>query len=321
MVDFVGLGVLLLLTLLFGFLLKRAWGSRNAILKWVGLVLMGLLTLLFAVVFVTALVGTIRLNGNFNASHPVSNITVAGTPEQVARGEQLVTTCTGCHGTDGGFPLKGNNFEGMGPPLGTLWSANLTPAGNVKDWSDGEIVRAIREGVHKSGRSLIFMPSGTYRNFADEDAQAIVAALRKQAPVGQPPPATNLNVLGAVFNQLIPFVMAVQPPITQAQPRPPIGANVEYGKYLVNAVGCADCHGANFGGGTPATAGLGPPVGPPLRDIGKRYTEEQFVNVFRKGVNAGGTELSPMMPWKEYGGFGDDEFKAVYLYLSSLTGK
>ena len=62
MIDFVGLGVLLLLALLFGFLAFRAWGSRNGIVKWAGVVLSGLLTLVFALVFVLAIVGTTRLN-------------------------------------------------------------------------------------------------------------------------------------------------------------------------------------------------------------------------------------------------------------------
>lgn len=318
MVDFVGLGVLLVLALLFGYLVVRAWGSKRAWLKWVGLVLGGLLALIFALVFVTALLGTIRLNQNFNASHPVANITVASTPEQLARGEQLLTTCTGCHGTNGGFPLTGNDFTTGGPPFGTLWSQNLTPAGELKDWSDGEIVRAIREGVHKSGRSLLVMPSSVYHNFADEDVQAIVAVLRKQAPAGQPPPHANLNVIGALLNQMIPVVMSVQPPITQPQPRPPIGASIEYGKYLTSAAGCTDCHGKNFGGGQEAFMGLGPPIGPTLRDLGKRYTADQFVHLFRTGIRSSGQAASEAMPWKEYGAFKDDEFRGIYQYLSSL---
>lgn len=321
MIDFVGLGVLLLLTLLFTFLVYRAWGSKRAWLKWTGIVLAGLPMLLFGLLFVTALVGTIRLNQNFNASHPVANITVAGTPEQVARGEQILTACTGCHGTNGDLPLTGSDFSTGGPPFGTLWAANLTPAGELKDWSDGEIVRAIREGVHKDGRSLIVMPSSVYRNYADEDVQAIVAALRKQAPAGQHEPEANLNVIGALLNQMLPIVMSVQPPITQPQPRPTIGANVEYGKYLTAAAGCTDCHGANFDGGKEAFMGLGPPVGPPLRDLGKRYTEAQLVNLFRTGVKADGKPAAEIMPWKEYKAFGDDEFRGIYLYLSSLPAE
>ena len=33
--------------------------------------------------------------------------------------------------------------------MGVLYATNLTPGGPLKDWTDGEIVRAIREGVAK----------------------------------------------------------------------------------------------------------------------------------------------------------------------------
>ena len=71
--------------------------------------------------------------------------------------------------------MVGQDFSKGGPPVGTLYGANLTPAGEIKDWSDGEIIRAIREGVHKTGRSLIIMPSEVFRHLSDVDVQAIVA--------------------------------------------------------------------------------------------------------------------------------------------------
>lgn len=321
MIDFVGLGVLLLLTLLFGFLAYRAWGSRNAILKWVGVILAGLLTLVFGLVLVVAILGTFKLNQNFNASHPVANITVERTPEQLARGEKLVTTCAGCHGTQGDFPLTGTDFTQGGPPFGTLWSANLTPGGDIANWSDGEIVRAIREGVHKSGRSLMIMPSSIYRHFSDDDMKAIVAFLRSQPAAGSPNPPANVNVIGAILTQLLPIAQSVQPPLTQPVPMPAIGVTPEYGQYMMTVAACSDCHGTDFGGGTEAPAGLGPPVGPTIRDISKRYSQEQFINLFRTGVRSDGLPLSEMMPWKDYKAFDDDDFKAMYLHLSSLPPK
>lgn len=321
MVDFIGLGVLLILTLLFGFLAYRVWGSRNAILKWVGLILAGLLTLLFALVLLVAVLGTIKLNQNYNASHPVANLTAERTPEQLARGEKLAMTCRGCHGTNGEFPLTGSNFAAEGPPFGTLWAANLTPAGEIAGWSDGEVVRALREGVHQSGRSLFIMPSSVYHNFSDDDAKAIVAYLRSQPAAGSPNPPANLNVVGAILSQLLPVALSVQPPITQPVPMPPIGVNPEYGKYMMTVSGCADCHGADFGGGTPAPGGLGPPIGPTIRDLGKRYTAEQFLNLFHTGVKSSGQPVSELMPWKDYGGFSDDDFRAMHMYLSSLPPK
>lgn len=52
--------------------------------------------------------------------------------------------------------LSGTNFAVKFDStfLGTHYAPNLTPSGNIKDWTDGEIVRAIREGVDDTGRSV-----------------------------------------------------------------------------------------------------------------------------------------------------------------------
>src|SRR5258708_7847962 len=105
MVDFVGLAVVLILALVMAWLVSRAWGSKNAILKWAGVVLGGLLTLIFALVFIGAVLGTLKLNRNYNADHPVADLKVAGTPDQIARGAKLTKIC-GCHGPT----LGGTNF-------------------------------------------------------------------------------------------------------------------------------------------------------------------------------------------------------------------
>jgi hypothetical protein len=79
-----------------------------------------------------------------------------------------------------------------------LWAANLTPA-HFKNWSDGEIVRAIREGVGKDGRSLVIMPSEVFHNLSDADVQAIVAVLLAQPAVEPDTPTKQFNVLGAIM--------------------------------------------------------------------------------------------------------------------------
>lgn len=81
MFDFVGVLILVVLVVLFGFLTRRAWGSKRKILKWVGLVLAGLLTLIFALVLVIALIGFSKLNAS--QSNPVASVKVAGTPDQL----------------------------------------------------------------------------------------------------------------------------------------------------------------------------------------------------------------------------------------------
>jgi hypothetical protein len=61
---------------------------------------------------------------------------------------------------NGQLPLSGQDFM-EGAPFGTFYAPDLTQT-NLADWSDGEIVRAIREDVHKDGRSLLIMPSNAF---------------------------------------------------------------------------------------------------------------------------------------------------------------
>ena len=83
--------------------------------------------------------------------------------------------------------------------MGMLYAPNLTPGGDIDDWTDGEVIRAIREGVHKTGRSLLIMPSMNYRYMSDDDVQAIVAYLRSQPPTSGQTPANQFNLLDALF--------------------------------------------------------------------------------------------------------------------------
>jgi hypothetical protein len=44
------------------------------------------------------------------------------------------------------------------------------------------------------------------------------------------------------------------------------------------------------------------------------------MNTIRTGKTPGGHELDPnFMPWKDYRQFYDDELKAIWLYLQSLS--
>jgi len=315
MIDFVGLGVILLLTLLFGYLAFRAWGSKNAVLKWVGVILSGLLTLIFALVFIGAIIGTTRLNANLNSSNPAPSFQVAATAEQLTRGENYAKFCAGCHSSNQQLPLAGNNFGAEIPiPIGTLYAPNLTPAGEIKDWTDGEVIRAIREGVHKNGRPLIIMPSGDFRYLSDEDVQGLVAYLRSQPAVEPNTPSNGLNVLGALLVNT--GVLTNQPHIAQPVPKPAVAASVEYGEYLKNILACTGCHGEGLTG---ATGFDGSPA-PNLTLVVPQWSEQEFITAFRTGVAPGGKTLDPdKMPYKDYSAImSDTDLQALYQYLHAL---
>ena len=193
---------------------------------------------LLAVVMIVALgAGGIYLNAQRRLGerfdNPVPDVKVAGTPEQVERGKYLVSAfpgCAGCHSRNASAnpPILDGNYIADLKPLGDFYAPNLTPGGDLKNWSDGEIVRAIREGVDKSGRGLLVMPSPEYRQLSDDDVQSVVAYLRSQPAVQHDQPAVSLGLLGTVLTGTGQLSTSHQPPATSRQrghdaPRPDRG--------------------------------------------------------------------------------------------------
>ena len=314
--DYVGLGILIALAALFAFLAYRAFRARRRWVKLVGGIPAALLTLLCGAATVLALVGYSRINAV--QPNPPSPLTAQLTPELVANGERFARGCAGCHSSTGDLPLTGQDFFGAegGPPIGTLWASNLTPA-HLAEWSDGEIIRAIREGVGRDGRSLLIMPSSAFRNLSDEDVLALVAYLRAQPAVEPASPPKRINVLGAiVFATVIPpDIFSVQPPLVAPVAAPPRGPTAAYGGYLVS-LECQDCHGGNLAGTPPG--GEGPPPGPNLTTMPQRLTVEEFVALLRTGTFPGGSPIGPEMPVKYLEKMSDDDFRAIYAHLESL---
>jgi mono/diheme cytochrome c family protein len=314
-IDFVGLAIVLLLALLFGYLTVRAWRSRRGVLKWVGLVLAGLLTLVFAIAFIMAVLGTLKLNANLNAMNPVREFNAStATAEQIAFGQKFAMGCAGCHSANQQPPLSGNNFGAeIGFPIGTLYAPNLTPGGEIKDWTDGEIVRAIREGVHKSGRPLIIMPAQDFHALSDEDVIGLVAYLRSQPAVEPDTPRNGLNVIGALLSSVLP-ALTNQPHIPGPVAKPAVGVTAEYGKYLVDISACRGCHGQALHGGNEGFSGPAPSL-----LAAEAWSDADFVKFFHSGTRPDGSMVSDAMPWKYYGEtLSDTDLNAIHAYLQTV---
>jgi mono/diheme cytochrome c family protein len=316
----IGVVVVLVVAILFGWLCVRAWRLRNTPLRIGAGLLSGLVTLVLAAVSVVSLIGVYRLYAPHGG--PPATLTVRATPEQLTVAGRRISGCVGCHSSTGSLPLDGGaqNFlggSGFGP--GVLFPPNLTPGGPIKDWTDGEIVRAIREGIDKDGRPLLIMPSDAFNHLGDDDVQILVAYLRTQPAAPQTTPPRDINLLGLLLVGGGLFPTAEQPHITQPQ-APPQAGTPAYGKYLVDTTGCAVCHGPDLSGGRP-TGGFGPPAGPSLRAIVPQWAEADFVKFFRTGQDPNGRNIDPeLMPWKDIGAaYTDDELRAMYTYLHGLT--
>lgn len=304
----------MVLALFCGWLATRAWHMRRGLVKWPGLVVSGLLAVLLALAGGVALLGLYKLNVPESSSAP--NIQIAGLPEQRARGERLANLCVICHSSTGQLPLDGGT-ENIMAGLGTLYAPNLTPDGPLQGWTDGEIIRAIREGVHKKGRSLLIMPSDQYYIMSDADVQSLVAYLRAQPAVDRQTPETQLNLFGAVLVGAGMFPLSTQRPNTAFAERSSAGPPPEYGRYLVTISGCGACHGEDLRGGTsPFT-----PIGPNLPAIISRWSADRFVETIRTGVDPFGHSINPeTMPWQNFSAaFTDEELKAIYEYILTIN--
>jgi mono/diheme cytochrome c family protein len=168
------------------------------------------------------------------------------TPAEIARGKYVfgATGGCGCH-TEAGKPPKpansgGRKYEG---PFGTVYSANITPdpKAGIGNWTDEQIVTAIRLGRRPNGERLVPVhPYTVFNGMAAEDLRVLVAFLRTVPPVNRPtPPKKLVPLFESVF--LPAWLTAFAPRETPPPSAPTTG--VARGEYLVRAVAhCGECH-------------------------------------------------------------------------------
>ncbi len=193
-------------------------------------------------------------------------IEINATAAQIERGRYLanhVNACIDCHSSRdwsrfSGPPIAGTFGKGgdlFGPEdgfPGLYYVRNITPAG-ISHWSDGEIFRAISAGVTRDGKAIFpVMPYQKYGFMDQTDVKSIVAYVRMLRSIPNKIPAS-------ISHFPMNFILNTIPQKPTFQKRPDTTAVLEYGKYLVNAAACGDCHtkqekgapaeGAEFAGG------------------------------------------------------------------------
>jgi mono/diheme cytochrome c family protein len=311
------------LTALFGWLTYRAVRAKKLWVKIVGGLGVGLLTLILAAVAFFGGKGVAA--AYFPDAPPPPDLAVAGTPEQIARGEYLVTiACMGCHsqvGADGApsrqHPLSGGwnlpEYDGFGF-IGDMVTENLTPGGKLAGYSDGELFRVLRYSVDQQGHTVGVMSFMPYRELSNEDTEAIIAYLRSLPPVPTTgPTGDRLNFLGMTMLGAGMFGEP-PPPAPAIVTAPPQGITAEYGKYVATIGECRGCHGPNMTG-SPATS-VSPAV-PNPRPFVSSLTLEQFTAMMRSGVKPDGELFPATMPWENASHMNDHDLAALYTYLTT----
>jgi len=312
--NVIGLVMLIGITALLVWSTIRALRMKSRLLKWGGVGLTALLATAFSLASALTIAGLLKLQAR---SAPIPELKLGGrTLEQVHRGQAIADSfCAACHSKTG--PLTGGEEIGehFPIPVGSFVSANLTPAGRLGHWSDGEIFRAIRNSVDADGNWLIVMSYTNAGQLSDDDIQALIAYLRSRPAAGQETgdPPDRLNLLGAIMlgAGMLP---GPKPLSTGVITAPPKGPTAQYGEYILSYQDCRACHGADLAGGV---EGQLAPLGPGL-NIVKDWKLEQFVSTMRTGIDPAGHEMGEQMPWRPIGKMDDEELAAIYEYLIRL---
>jgi mono/diheme cytochrome c family protein len=280
-----------------------------------GGVLLGLVTVIIGLFSILALLGIFTMYSE--RGNPVVEVQVEGTAEQVERGQSIAGwACAGCHTLDKELPLAGGKdmFEKVPIPIGSAVPQNLTPAGRISEWTDGELQRAIREGTNPDGHLMPVMSSSTFRNLSQPDLDALVAYLRSQPATGSKTPDDNkltFLAMGMATLGALPFKEAPEyGPPAHIEP----SASAEYGEYVVKVIDCAICHGDDLTGGPGGII----PAGPSLAGA-KVWTSDEFISTMRTGVTPFGESLDgEEMPWEDFAKMSDETLTGILAYIKQV---
>jgi len=281
--------------------------------RMTGAALSGFATAALSAVALLVIIGLIRTRTRYA---PVSDFKVGITLERVQRGQEIADSfCSGCHSITAALTGGRDLGQDLSLNVGSFVASNLTPAGPLRRWTDGQIFRAIRNAVDADGRWLVMMSYTNASHLSDSDIEAVIAYLRSRRAQGAStadlPDDFNLRGLVLLGAHMLP---TGAPVVRGAIVAPPKGPNASYGAYILSYQDCRACHGPALTGGVPGQLG---PIAPDL-ELVKAWSPEQFAATMRTGVDPGGHHISSLMPWQAIGRMDDVELRAVYEYLNRL---
>ncbi|MBL7013858.1 MAG: cytochrome C [Candidatus Marinimicrobia bacterium] len=275
---------------------------------------------------------------------PAEELSIELTDERITRGEYLanhVWVCMECHSQ------KSEQFysepvtpgtEGMGGLLfdsefGKIYASNITPY-EIDHWTDGELLRAITEGVNKNGDALFpFHPFTLYGNKDVEDVYSVIAYLRTLPPIENSIPKRDTKLWAN-------YMVRRMPKQAEFTPKPHPNNSVEYGEYLSGV--CARCHTPqSHGKPNPEmfyAGGLDHPLSeneiirssnltPDMETGIGNKSKENFIGIFKAfdskdakeiRIPDGEREADSAMPWTQFAGMTKEDLGAIYDYLHSL---
>jgi mono/diheme cytochrome c family protein len=291
----------------------------------------------------------------FPMQQPAPDIQVKMTAANIERGRYLainVLQCVDCHSERdwnlyGGPPVEpvgagrscmthetvaaGVNVGQENFP-GKLCIRNITPdvETGIGGWTDGEIIRAVREGVDHKGEGLFpIMPYFIYKYVSDADMEAVVAYLRSMQPVQSVRPERQIDF------PLNLMVKTFPEPLAGPVLAPDSSDTIAYGEYLSTIARCEFCHtprnpnsmdgfeDRRFAGGMPFhlngrvmyTMNL-----TPHEDGLGNWTREQFIQLFKNRSEPFPVPYdgNTLMNWSAFAGMTAADLGALYDFFMTL---
>lgn len=229
-------------------------------------------------------------------------------PLDLAEGERMarIVGCwNGCHGPSG----QGGHEE----IKGIVWHTAPTLSQVIPLYSDEELVRLIRHGVKRNGRSAVGMISYTFWALGDQDLFNIIAHLRQQPAL--PPVERTLRLSWRGRWALVTGTWKVSAEqVDRSRPRwgnLPQSTPFERGRYIAS-VTCSECHGLDYSGNVLERA-------PSLAILGL-YSLDQFMHLMRTAQPIGDRKLDKNMAWVAGAPFTDEEVSGLYEFLRAHHG-
>jgi len=139
--------------------------------------------------------------------------------------------------------------------------------------------------------------------------------------------AIAIAILAGIFAGI--FWILTIPKIVSRSELGPRSADLENGRILFHAGGCASCHAipkqedkSRLGGGLPLPSAFGTFYAPnissdPTDGIGQ-WTEAQFVTALKEGTSPSGEHLYPAFPYTSYRQVAVDDLRDLFAYLKTL---
>jgi mono/diheme cytochrome c family protein len=294
--------------------------AMKKVLKWIGIVLGGLIGLLMVAGVMMFFLGSSRLTRTYD--FPASGVVVPTDAASIESGKHRVQAlCTDCHGADLGGVA---GWTSVGP-LATIDSANLTSGegGIAEEFStDEDYVNAIRHGIDPEGMPIYMPAVVAFQYISDDDLGAMIAYLKTIPPVDRKTNGSQFSALGKI---IVGAGMFGNLPVEEVSHQnnvsaPEAGVTPEYGGYLVDTGDCRACHGQELAGGSYPDPSVTQPV-PNLTPGGELgfWTESQFIQTMRTGFTPSGHVIdAKLMPVQQIGSLTDAELQAIWMYLQSL---